>query len=586
MREDLNQEAFYAAWEKVLERHAVLRTGFSLMNNEMPLQFVHRNVNITMSLEDLSTLSWQERERYLEEYLESDRKTAFELNKAPLMRLKLFHIGTSNYKFIWTFHHVLLDGRSILIVLKEVYAIYESLCKGKYLQLPAPRPYREYIEWYQKQERAKHKKFWTQQLKGFCNVTQLVTGRTYCSTKYHEDVYKRQELHLNENLSSALSSFAKQNQITVNNLLQGAWAILLSRYTGEEDIVFGTTRACRYSTIEGAESMVGMFINTLPFRVKINPKKEALPWLKGLRIQHVALREHEHTSLSEIQKWSEIPGGTPLFESILVFENYSLNSFLKQQGGAWKNRDVYPVEQTNYPITVMSYLDRQILLRIMYEKKHFDDNTIARMLGHLETLLYGLVNDPTVYIAELPLLTKAERRQLLVEWNDTATAYPQDKCIHELFEEQVGRTPGATAVVFDDQQLSYRELNDRSNQLAQYLQGKGVGPDTIVGICMERSLEMLVGLLGILKAGGAYVPLDPVLPDGRIAFMIRDTQATIIITQASLADRRVTNGCRVISLDADWPDIARLSIKKPISSVRPDNLAYVCLLYTSPSPRD
>ncbi len=250
-----------------------------------------------------------------------------------------------------------------------------------------------------------------------------------------------------------------------------------------------------------------------------------LPWLTALRSEWVAMRDFENTPLVKIQEWSPVPAGKSLFESLLVFENYQLNALMREQGGRWKNREFHLFGTTHYALTVAGYLGRDLFLEITYDQQRFDEATIARMLDHLRTLLAELVTDPNRRLADLSLLSPAEQHQMLVQWNDTQRDYPSDKCIHQVFEKQVEENPDGIAVVFEDQQLTYGELNHKANQLAYYLRKHGVGPDTLVGICMERSGAMVIGLLGILKAGGAYVPLDPSYPQERLVFMLEDTRA-------------------------------------------------------------
>ena len=544
LHENLSVSAFRRSWQRVIERHPVLRTSFSWQGVNEPLQKVHRQVTLPWVERDWRDVSTKQQELRLEAYLQDDRQRGFEITEAPLMRLALFRLAEAEYQFIWTFHHSLLDGRSLPLVLKELFAFYEAFCRDRELQLEQSRPYRDYIDWLGLQDFTRAESFWRQTLGNFTAPTPLVVDRNPIGSE--EEGYGKQGIRLFETLTSALQSLAQQHELTLNTLVQGAWALLLSRYSGEEDVVFGATRACRRS-VKGSESMVGLFINTLPVRSRTSPEKLLLPWLKELRAQWVAMRDYEHTPLVKVQGWSDIPPGKPLFESILVFENYLLNSTLRSLGGS-ANREFRLLEQTNYPLTAIANVEAELSLQIAYSRRRFDDQTITRMLGHVRTLLESMVANPEQRLSDLSLLTTAER-QMLVDWNHTQVDSLKQACIHQLFEAQVERTPKAVAVVFEDQQLTYRELNRRANCLAHYLQKLGVGPEVLVGICVERSLEMVVGLLGILKAGGAFVPLDPEYPKSRLAFMLRDTQAPILLTQQRLIARLPESVAEVVCLD-------------------------------------
>lgn len=597
LRENLGVPAFERAWLRVVERHPVLRTSFRWEGLDQPFQDVHREVSLPLTQQDWRGLSAGQQEIRLKAYLQSDRRHGFDLTQAPLMRLAVFRLGEADYRCIWTFHHILLDGRSFPILMGEVFDFYEAFRQGQDLGLDQPRPYGDYIRWLQAQDPGRGEAFWRRWLKDFTAPTPLVVDRIGATVPGQDKSHGEQEDRLSSAATSALRSLAQKHQLTLNTMVQAAWALLLSRYSGEEDVLFGTTRACRRSSVEGAESMVGLFINTLPLRVRVPPHMPVLPWLRELRAQQIALREYEHTPLVKTQEWSEVPGGTPLFESLLVFENYHLNSTLRARGGTWANREFHLLEQTNYPLAVNAYAGSELLLKIAYDRRRFDDDTMARTLAHLKSLLEGMAANPDRQLSSLSLLTEGERHQLLVKWNETSLERAQrpDRCLHQLFEAQAERTPDAVAVVFplthplgepghdQEERLTYRELNRRANQLAHYLRALGVGPEVRVAIYMERSLDMLVALLGVLKAGGAYVPLDPAYPRERLAFMLEDTGSPVLLTQSHLRGDLPDHRARVVCLDTEWEAIAASArgVENPTSGVTPENLAYV--IYTSGS---
>ncbi|MBW4457214.1 MAG: amino acid adenylation domain-containing protein [Nostoc indistinguendum CM1-VF10] len=578
---NLNVPAFERAWQRVVERHPVLRTLFIWEHRKQPLQIVRKWVNLPWVQHDWRGLSPVEQQERLEAFLQTDREQGFKLDQAPLMRCTLIKVREDTYHFVWSRHHILLDGWCLPIILKEVLAFYEGFNRSQDLYIERPRPYRDYIAWLQQQDLSQAEAFWRQALQGFTAPTPLVVDRVVSNLSNQKQTYDRQHLQLSANVTAALQSLAQQHHLTLNTLVQGAWALLLSRYSGQEDVVFGVTVSGRPATIAGVESMVGLFINTLPVRVQVPREASLLPWLKQIQNQQVELRQYEYSPLVQVQRWSEVPDGLPLFESIVVFENYPVDASLREQGGNIEIRNVSAFEQTNYPLTMVAVPGSELSLQLRYDCRRFDAASITRMLGHLQTLLEGIVAHPEQRLEDLPLLTQRERLTLLVEWNHTQADYPKDKCIHQLFEAQVELTPDAVAVVFEDKHLTYRELNCRANKIAHHLRYLGVGPDGLVGLCLERSLEMVVGLLGILKAGGAYVPLDPAYPRERLAFMLEDAQVLVLLTQQRLLEGLSENEAQPVCLDTDWEAIALKSEENLASGVTVDNLAYA--IYTSGS---
>jgi amino acid adenylation domain-containing protein len=579
LREDLQPEIFVLAWQQVICRHAILRTGFRWEGLDAPVQQVHRAGTPQWRREDWRGASAEQQQNRLDTYLREDRVQGFQLTESSLNRFALFRTGEAEYQFIWTFHHAIIDGHSFILVLKEVFAFYAALRKGEVLQMPLPRPYSHYIDWLAEQDLSEAENFWRDFLKGFTSPTPLIGGHSAYANEHQQ--YTEQEVQLPTALTDALRALAKAQGVTLNNLVQGVWALLLSRYSGEEEVVFGATRACRSSTLEGAEAIVGPFFNTLPMRVKTPFDMPLAEWLKGIRQQHIQLFAYEHAPLMKIQEWSEVPRGRQLFDSLLVFQNYELDSYLRSFGEDWAERDFQLLEQTNYKLAVSAWAGEQLLFRLAYDRRNFADATIRRMLGHLQTLLQSFAANPLLPIGQLPMLSDEERQQLLYEWNPAPTQATQGLCIHQLFEAQAERTPDAVAVMDAVEQLSYRELNSRANQLAHYLQSFAVQPEQLVGIAMERCGAMLTAILGVLKAGAAYVPIDPAYPQERLAAMVADAKPVVVLTQERLREQLPACEAKVICMDADWRLIARQSADQPTTPVTSENLAYV--IYTSGS---
>ncbi|MDJ0506232.1 MAG: amino acid adenylation domain-containing protein, partial [Nostocales cyanobacterium LE14-WE12] len=578
---NLDVSIFEKAWQQIITKYSIFRTGFLWESLSQPLQVVYKQINVTVKTDDWRSLSEEEQQQQLEDFLAADRQQGFPLDQAPLMRLNLFRLGENSYQFVWSHHHLLIDGWSLPLVFKDLLEFYQTLAQGHSLSEQPTVNYRHYIAWLQRQNQEAAKEFWRQKLQGFTAPTPLRIDQLLPRGERGKISYGEEEIKLTVAATAAAQSFVKKHQLTLNNLVQVTWGLLLSRYSGENDVVFGATVSGRPPKLVGVESMVGLFINTLPVRVQISSETELLGLLKDLQTQQVESEQFSYSPLVEIQGLSDVPRGTSLFDSIVVFENYPVDTQVLEDNSNLIISNFCGVEQTNYPLTVAVIPGEQLLVRMSYDGSRFEQDTINRMLSHFVTLLEGIIANPSERISQLPLLTKVEEQQLLIDWNNTEVDYPSKQCIHQLFEEQVERTPDAVAVVFEGQQLTYNELNCRANQLAHYLQSLGVKPDELVGICVERSLEMIVGLLGILKAGGAYVPLDPDYPQERLSFMLEDSQVKVLVTQAKLVESIPEHQAQLICLDTEWEKIAQNIPSNPESGVKPDNLTYI--IYTSGS---
>ena len=585
LHEALDVAAFHEAWLRFVSRHEVLRTTFRWEGLDGPVQDVHSEITVPLEQHDWRHLSEPEQLAGVQTYLRKDREKGFDLTQPPLLRLALFRLGETHYQLVWTFYHGLLDGRSFPLALQEVFALYETILRGG---IPTPEervPYQRFIEWTQQQDWAGAEVFWRQKLNGFSAPTPILHALAPNTVPEDMPIYAEQERELSAALTRDLKAFADQNNLTLNTLFQGAWALLLSRYSGEEEVVFGAVRACRHSSIPQAETMLGVFINTLPLRVAMSPEKPLLTWLREIRDQQLELRQYEHTPLVKVQQWSDVGAGTPLFESILIYDNSLLGPMLQEQGGSWSQRNFVLHDQTNYPLTLRAHYygseAPRFLLNARYYRDRFADETVQQMLGHLETVLGNMVHAADQKLSSLDILSASERHQLLVTWNDTQADYAKEKCIHQLFEEQASKTADSIAVVFQNQKLTYRELNARANQLARYLQKLGVGPEQKVGICTERSLDMVVAILAVLKAGGAYIPLDPTYPRDRLDFMLKDSALAVLLSHSHLVHQFPDYQGELVLLDRDWPAIANSGNENLGVEVSPQNLAY--LIYTSGS---
>lgn len=576
LRGELHVTHLEDAWRRVIQRHSVLRTGFVWEGVDEPLQLVYKRVNLPFVRHDWRAVPAVEQQERLDHWLAEDRRNAFDFSEAPIMRLILFQLDEETHQFVWDYHHLLMDGWCRVTILNEVFEIYEGLCRGEPLRLDTPRPYRDYIAWLQQQDPSAATAYWKHYLEGFTAPTLLpISSRL---TRQSQRGFASQHQALPAELTGKLQQLARTYRLTLNTLVQGAWALLLSRYCEEDDVVFGTTVSGRPPELAGVEQMVGLFINTLPVRVRIQEERNVMEWLQQLQSEQVEQRQYEYSQLAEIHGWSEVARGVPLFESLVVFENYPVKNPSPERRGNLEIRRAHAFERAENPIEVVAWLASELWLQIDYDSERIEAGFVTRLLSHLQTLLQGIAAAPHSRLSELPLLTDPELQQLLYEWNDTAAPFPHDQCLHQLFESQVKRTPESTALVFENEQFSYRELNRRANQLAHYLREKGAGPEVLIGLLFERSWEMVVALLATLKSGAAYLPLDPAYPPERLGFMMKDAGIKLLLTQ-----RQFVTGHEVeaVCLDEIWPALGAYDEQDPECQTSPDNLGYV--IYTSGS---
>jgi len=588
---ELELGPFEQAWQKVVERHPILRTGFVWEGVKQPMQVARHGVLVPLQLLDWRAHGSRQRDEALAEFLCDDRRKPFDLLTPPMMRLTLIRIEDNRWYFINSHHHILLDGWSVALLLREVLVCYDALAKSRQPMLPPVRPYAEYLTWLQTRNLDAAETFWRTGLAEFATPTALPleTPQRVAAADLTSLPYAEQEVRLSKAETERLTIAAKRRRLTLNTLVQGAWSILLHQCTGDREVLFGATVSGRPAELLGSDAMVGLFINTLPVRVSLPPDAKLGDWLTSLQEQNSLLRQYEWTPLSKIQRWSDVPGGRPLFDSIVVFESYPEDESDTDQLGLritpmvphLPDADyVLTAGRNNYPLSLMVEPAAEVRLILSYARERFAHDDITRLLGYYRTLLMAMAERPDVRLAELSPLSDAERSRLLTEWNRT-TVPVDGACVHERIERVAQEQPDAVAVVYEERSLTYEELETRADQLARYLQKLGVGPDVRVGLCVERSLDLIVGLLGVLKAGGAYVALDPKLPKERLAFMLSDSGAQVVLVQVATGDLSHDTTVRQIYLDRDWPAILAGADQPLKRDVRPENLAYV--VYTSGS---
>ena len=576
----LDEEALERACRRVVERHPVLRTAFVWEGLGEPVQVVCRRVELPFERLDWRGLDAGSQRHAMADLLAEDRRRDFLLTDAPLARVTLIRLGDDRHGLIWTYHHLLLDGWSFYLVLREVFAFYEAAVGNRTAEPLRARPYRDHIAWLRRQDRAAAEAFWRRCLQGFTAPTPLglpapAGGGKGCVIR---------EARVPAGLTEALQALTRRHRLTLNTLFQGAWALMLSRLSGEEDVVFGVILSGRPATLRGVEGMVGLFINTLPLRVRVPRGERLVPWLRSIQAAQTELLDFEYSPLRQVQAWSEIPRGVPIFESLVDFVNYPTEESLSEQLAGLEVRDVRFAERPSYPCAWLVSPGREISLKSLYDVARFDGPSVARLQQQMLLVLEELTREPDRRLGDVPWLGEGERFQVLAEWNDTAGSAPAGS-IHELFERRAREAPEAVAVEFEGRRFSYAEVERWANRLARHLRRLGVGTGSLVGVYLERCWQMVPVLLGILKAGGAYVPLDAEYPAARVRWILSSLGLRVLLTQRELlaANPEAVGGLdsleHVLRVEEEaWRE---LPASPPKSFSGPEDLAYI--IFTSGS---
>ncbi|MFC5720643.1 amino acid adenylation domain-containing protein [Streptomyces gamaensis] len=573
------------AWQQVVDRTPVLRTSVASAGLAEPLQVVHREVTLPVDCPDWRGLSREERGAALEKLFAEDRAAGLDVGKAPLLRLVLAALPDGAVQVVWTFHHLLLDGWSVFQVLSDVFACYGALAAGDgtAARLPVRPPFREHVRWLSGQDARAAERYWQEALAGFATPTPLPFDRQVAG-RHRTRSSARLGLELDERVSAGLNALAREQRLTVNSVVQGAWALLLARHSGERDVCFGATVSGRPADLPGAESVHGIFINTLPVRVRVDEGAEVLPWLRASQARQAQARQYEYLPLSRIQARSELAKGSALFDSVLVFENYPIDERAGAEHGL-RLRELYAdTETTNYPLAVTVYPGERLAFSFAYDPAAFDRETIATLGARLRELLASLASaGEGSTLRELAWLTRQEQHALLALGTGASFA-PGAATMVEMLDAQAARTPTETAVVFGEQRLSYAELAARSQRLARELIGRGVGPEDLVAVAAYPSADLVVALLGVLRAGAAYVPVDPAHPAERIAYVLQDAAPRLVLADAAAAGV-LPQGCACLLIDGagTGTDLSPAPVTdgERTAPLRPEHPAYV--IYTSGS---
>lgn len=591
IRAELEASRFRQAWERVVQRHPVLRTFFVWEGRDEPLQCVCARVQIPWQDHDWR-YSVEPRGDRLASYLAADRACSFALNQAPILRFHLLRLEENVFQFVWSFHHILFDGWSLSRLISEAFATYRHLTLGVPLQLEDAPTYRDFVAWNLRQDHQAALACWHQILSNFRTPTSPRLEPPSGPLKETDDAVSSEWLRLSESAATRLRDAGKRYRCTLSTLVQAAWAITLRDYSGESDVVFGVTIAGRPPSLPRADRIIGLLINTLPVRIRVNSSDLLSTMLADLMRQQIQRDELSYSNLAEIQAVSEVSGGRSLFDSIIVFENYPVDTVLASRDNPIAINNFEFFERTSYPLTLLVMPDHELTFKLSWDSTRFDRPGVTRLLGHVGALLENIATSPNQRISDYETRSRDELT-LARQINRTETAWDTETSVISRIEQQAEASPDAIALLIPPglcvgqldgemaEKISYSQMNRRANQIAHFLRGRGVGREEPVGVYMERSADLVIALLAIGKAGGAYVPLDPSYPPDRIRFMLEDARPRIILTQQHLLPSLNYPGVDFIALDA--PNASYHS--EPDSSlglsIKAKQLAYI--IYTSGS---
>lgn len=577
LRGRLDPEATRRAWQAILDRHPPLRSSFHWEDMGKPVQAVHRHVELTIEEVDWRRLSAEEQHARFATYLLDERGQGFDLETPPLMRLSTFRLSDDVFRLAWRFSHLVLDGWSFGLVIQEFLTLYRTLARGSTIELPPARPYRDYVAWWQQKMPDGVEDFWRSYLDGVSPQSPLDLGGVPLSA-CHGITHGYEELLLSR-VADRLRAISRERRLTLSTIVQGAWMLVLARCYGTTDITVGATMSHRPTELRGAESIVGPMIVTLPVRAVVRGEQSLHTWLQGLQGSVLAVREQAAATLPAIQGWVSEERSAELFETIISFENVPIPD------ASVIADDLHLLEygvdgRPQYPLSLIVLPGENLPIRLVYDRRRFTEEQARQLLARLETTVSSIAGDPDQRVLDCAVLPDAERVTLL-EHAGGMTTFRVEHSLHEVVGDHRRCSPDAVAVIFENEVVSYQELDDRSNQLARCIRRYGVHRGDRVAICVERSAGMIVAMLAVLKAGGAYVPLDPANPTERLEFMLADSGASVLLTETELCERFRDGPAAVICLDRDAEVIASESTEGLGTMSDPSDLAY--LIYTSGS---
>lgn len=574
---ELDFPLYKESLNKLIERYDVLRTVFMYEKVKSPVQMVLKQRKAEVHYEDITAMKHEDKENYIEKFKAADRKKGFDLKKDLLIRVSVIRVEKDIYEIIWSFHHIIMDGWCMGIIINDSLKIYNSLKSRLALTLPQTYSYNQYILWLQKQDKEKAIEYWEKYLEGY----EMKASIPIIAPKNEIQTYAQDtlEISFDEEQTEKIIKLAKENQVTINSIFQTVWGIILQSYTGSEDVVFGTVVSGRPAEVNGIESMVGLFINTIPLRVKVHEEDTFNQLIMRVQTSSIESRAYEYSALADIQTASVLKHD--LFDHIMVFENYPLGDEilgeLRHEKLGFSLINASTSGQTNYNLNIVVIpVGNRIRVKLNYNMNIYEKCILENVLECIKSVISQVVQKPEINIKDIEIVGKEEKKKILFDFNNTCLDFLGPKTIHELFEAQVNKAPDDVVIVYQGDRLTYRELNVRANQLARVLVSKDIKPDDIVGIMVERSVEMIIGILGVLKAGGAYLPLDPEHPKERIEYILSDSGAKMLLTQKNINLDFHYSG-ELLELDDQSlyeGDSCNLDIP-----VNKDNLVYV--IYTS-----
>ncbi len=580
MAEDVDAALLQSTWRMLARRHAAFRTSFTTGSDGQVWQQVHEQAEVPWLNIDWSDLPEDQRNNKLAEFLREDFQSGFNFDDGVPTRFTLIRMAEHSYTLIWIYHHALMDGRSLALAWKEWFAVYDALHAGEKLELAQAKDFREHVHWLQQQDLSLAEQFWRSYFANLSQNTDYITDRIRPSDDIPIPGTSKQHIEFSEELTTAVELFVKRHNLTVNTLVQAAWALLLARYSDRTDIVFGAARAARQSSATGSAPMVGMLMNTLPIRITVSPETPLLTWLKQIREQWIQLREHEHTPIEKIWEWSGLPPGMPPYDNLLIYENRVFADTMRRLGGNWQHRSITRMQRTDSPLTLVAHGRPLMSLEIVYNQSLFGRELISGMTRHLHTLLQSFLAQPESPLADLKMLAEPEEL-VLQEVNQTQIDYPRNICVHRLFEQQAARLPDHPAFDSPGGIATYREVNQRANRLAAFLRARGVGAEDFVAVCIERSPEAVLAVLGIVKTGAAFLPLDPRLPEARLLPMLHDARPKFVLADDASFPKLCSYGPAVLNLKQLASELALQPDENLPDLAAPHNAAYA--IYTSGS---
>ncbi|MGK5627296.1 condensation domain-containing protein, partial [Streptomyces sp. URMC 123] len=538
------------AWQAVVDRHTTLRSAFRWERLDKPVQVVRRTARIRLAEHDWSGLPEESRRAREEQLLAQDRKGGFDLTEAPLIRLYLARLAADRHRFAFSLHHIIQDGWSTGIMLREVGAAYRALSRGEEFSPPPARPFADYVRWLGRQDPAEAEAFWRRRLAGFTEPTRLLRAAA-APTGAGQEQHARLRT-LDAERTAAVTAAATGLRITLNTLLQAAWGVLLARYSGRGDVVFGAVSSGRPPDLDGVEDMVGLFVNTVPTRLRVDPDREVGDWLREVQDDSLAARAYEHVPMTRVQEWSQVPAGAELFETVQVLQNLDADPL----AAVWRGFEGLTVAdftyytRTNYPLTLAGLPGERLGLRISYDPSWLADDAAERLLGHLETLLVELAADPRRRLGRVPLLTAPERERL-----ERVSRGPSPRlgpgAAHRALAEHAARAPEAVALSAGARRVTYGELDRWVNRLvgrlARLPAGRGTAPGSVVATLLPDRVEEIAAVLAVARAGGVPLALDPSLPPDRLAAEVREARPRLVLSRTGAA--ALGGDCAVLLLD-------------------------------------